>query len=335
MGNDFQTQYNDDWDADEYTRRPDAARAMPQPTPVNPQTHSSTVAQALPSRTTPITGLAAPDASRQVPRKSNPKNFPGFIARSAMFRASNADECFTQPTTVRAQGCILKLSGPKLGMRDKHVWETAIQIAKERAPHIGESFQIELRDFARRMGSKNHCGRALAAIWESLERLARCRVEFEIGDSCKGVGSLLATAYRDGGSLYLRLNPDFTIPALLGDKQFLFDQSRRRALPFALSQWLHDFFSTHQQSKDMDLLYLRELCGYDGCSRNFPSRLRVAMHALIAVAPELVASFEIEEIGRCSDAWKLRVVLGVHKPSFLPAQRIPNEPKNGRGKVAL
>ena len=59
------------------------------------------------------------------------------------------------------------------------------------------------------------------------------------------------------------------------------------------------------------------------------------MEALVAAAPGLVASFEIEDTGRCSDGWKLRVVLGHEKPSFLQAERIPVEPKSGRGKVAL
>lgn len=340
MNNDFQTQYNDDWDAGEYARKPVAPPPMPPQTPANTQTHLSALAPDRPAQATPMQNLAAPVAGRAVPRKSNLKNFPGFIARSAMFRASSTDEYFSQPTAVRAQGCALMLSGPKLGMRDKHVWETAIQIAKERAPNIGESFQIELRDFARRMGSKNHCGPALTSIWESLERLARCGIEFKLINSagivtCQGIGSLLATAFREGASLYLRLNPDFTVPALMGDKQFLFDQRRRRKLPLALSQWLHDYYSTHEKALDIDLLYLRELCGYDGSPRNFPARLRAAMHALIAVAPGLVASFEIEEIGRSSDDWKLRVVVGVEKPSFLPPQRIPNEPKSRRGGVNL
>lgn len=332
MGNDFKPGYSDDWDAEEYASQRDAAPALQKssaaPAPIqagHPTTFSN--------RTEPTPASAA--IGRAVPHKKHLKNFPGFIARSALFRASPSSDRHDQPTPVKAQGGQLVLSGPKLGMRDKHVWETAIQIAKERATNVGDAFEIELRDFARRMGSNDFGGRALASIWESLERLALCRVEFEIGDSCKGVGSLLATACRDGASLYLRLNPDFVIPALLGDKQFLFDQGRRKALPYALSQWLHDFFSTHKQARDMDLLYLRELCGYDGSPRNFPFRLRAAMKALVAAAPELISSFEIVETGRSSDGWILRVAHGSEKPSFLQAERLPAAPKRGRGGVAL
>lgn len=333
MKNDYQADYNDDWDADEYAEQREDARTPPQTAPAPAQQASAAPSNPAHAESMPIT--TSTTVGRAIPHKNRPNHFPGFIARSAMFRVSDTHEHFAQPTAVRAQGCTLMLSGPKLNMRDKHIWETAIQIAKERAPHTGESFEIELRDFARRMGSDNRSGPALTSIWESLKRLARCRVEFEIGDSCKGIGSLIATAYHDEGRLYLRLNPDFAIPALLGDKQFVFDQARRRALPYALSQWLHDFFSTHKQSRDMDLLYLRELCGYDGIARNFPSRLHSAMTALVAAATELVVSFKIVKNGRCSDRWILCVVLGGATPSFLPAQHIPVESKSGRGKVAL
>ena len=337
MKNNFQANYNDDWDADEDTEQREDALAALQQTPTAVAEQQALAAPSHPTHAEPIsiTVGVAPTLTRPIPHKNRPNHFPGFIARSAMFRVSDTHGHFAQPTAVRAQGCSLTLSGPALNMKDKHIWETAIQIAKERAPHAGESFEIELRDFARRMGSNNRSGPALTSIWESLKRLALCRIEFEIGDSCKGIGSLIATAYEDDGKLYLRLNPDFAIPALLGDKQFIFDQARRRALPYALSQWLHDFFSTHKQSKDMDLLYLRELCGYDGTPRNFPSRLRSAMTALVSAAPELVASFKIVEAGRCSDRWILSVELGGKTPSFLPAQHISVQPKTGRGKVAL
>jgi hypothetical protein len=330
----FQPDDADDWDADEYTRKHTQALALPSAAPAShaPNPVPSYVASRSPQRGRSTSAI---HVERPVPHKGKPNNFPGFIARSAMFRAATTNDEFDQPTVVRAQGCTLTLSGPKLGMRDKHVWETAIQVAKERAPAVGDAFEIELRDFARRMGSNNRGAKALAATWKSLEKLALCRAEFELGNSCKGIGSLISTLFRENGRIYIRLNPDFAIPALLGDKQFLFDQSRRAALPSALSQWLHDFFSTHKQSREMDLLYLRELCGYDGSPKNFPSKLRAAMEALIKAAPTLVASFEFDDAARCSDAWMLHVVLGSETPSFLPAERIDLAPKTGRGRVAL
>ena len=326
---------SDDWDPNEYSD-PSQSDQCP-PTPSAHKAPPSVVPARLAEMPTmkPTARQEPTSPSRAVPHKNRPRNFPGFIARSSMFRVSTSGDGFASPTLVRAQGCTLTLTGPKLSMRDKHVWETAIQIAKERAPSIADAFEIELRDFSRRLGSANQCGTALASIWESLERLASARVEFQIGDSCKGIGSLLASAFRDDGRLYLRLNPDFAIPALLGDKQFLFDQARRTSLPTSLAQWLHDFFSTHKEAREMDLQYLRELCGHDGTTRNFPAKLRSALEELVRAAPTLVASFEIDRSSRSSDTWKLRVVLGSEKPAFLPAERIESPKRSGRGRAAL
>lgn len=343
----FQADDNEDWDATEYEPEPRPAPAlasaapipMPAQAPAPARAHATAPTLALIAAAQP--GAGGRFGGLPIPHRKDPMNFPGFIARSAMFRASSSHDAFGQPTRVQAAGCSLTLSGPRLGMRDKHVWETAIQVAKERAANIGDAFEIELRDFAKRMGSKNCGGRALASIWESLERLALARVEFEIAPSkdarspCKGIGSLLATAFRSEGRIHLRLNPDFALPALLGNKQFLFDQARRAKLPTSLAQWAHDFFSTHKIAPEMDLFYLRGLCGYDGPERNFPGKLRGAMESLVEIAPELVASFEIDDADRCSDSWKLTVAFGAEMPSFRPAQPIPQPSGSGRGRPAL
>lgn len=331
--------YEDDWDAEPYSPQPDCGpsssekETLGQPNAIV-AIQSETIANVQDLERSIFrvgtNGVA-------VPHRGKPKNFPGFIARSALFRVSGSNEDVAHSTVVKAQGCSLSVTGPRLDMRDKHVWETAIQVAKERASSVSEAFEIELRDFARRMGSSNHGGRALAAIWDSLERLAQCRVQFELGHTCRGTGSLLATACRQDGKLYLRLNPDFTIPALTGDRQFLFDQARRKCLPTALSQWLHDFFTTHKQAREMDLLYLRCLCGYEGPPRNFHGKLEQAMKALKRAAPTLIASFEVDRTGRCSDSWKLRVVFGCEKPAFLPAEASVTEKQRSkhRSRVAL
>lgn len=340
MINPTQAHDEDDWDASEY--EPRRHPASPASTPsrddgdVSPTAPNALERDGSAQERSRARG-AAGTAVRAVPRKKNPNHFPGFIARSALFRVSTSRERFGAPTAVKAQGCALTLTGPKLGMRDKHVWEIAIQIAKARAGDVGDAFEIELSDFASRMGLKSKGGRVLDAIWDSLERIALARVEFQIGEKCKGVGSLLATAARENGRIYLRLNPDFALPALLGDKQFLFDQARRSSLPTALSQWLHDFFSTHSIARDLDVGYLRNLCGYEGVARNFPGKLREAMETLMEAAPGLVASFVLDKSARDSESWKLKVEFGAEKPSFLKAETIPDSAthRRGRGGVAL
>ena len=128
---------------------------------------------------------------------------------------------------------------------------------------------------------------------------------------------MLSTAIKRADRFYLRINPDFALPAMTGDKQFRIRSQRRRGLSTALAQWLHDFFSTHQTARDMDLGYLRGLCGYDGAKRNFPAKLRAAMEELSKDVPDVIASFTIDRIGKDGDSWMLKIIRGPEKPEFV------------------
>ncbi len=340
MGSELNDLDDDDWGA--YAPElPRAAKPRPAPKTVRrgPGGDAPAAADRVSQPAEDVEPSAAiGDGPAAMPHKRKLSHFPAFVSRSAMFRASSSDGSHGPSTPVKAQGCVLKVSGPKLDMRDKLVWETAVQLAKERAEDAWKPFEIELRDFARRMGSKAFGGRNLKAIGASLARLAKCRVDFEIGESCKGVGALVATFAEEQGRFYIRMNPDFVVPALMGDKQFLMNRDRRAKLASGLAQWLHDFFSTHAQARAMDLGYLRELSGCDTPARNFPARLRKAMRQLEAAAPEVVSGFEVKKVGRRSARWILAITKGGEKPSFLPAQApAPQKPKRaaGKGGVAL
>ena len=277
------------------------------------------------------------DPDAPMPHKKHLMNFPGFIARGAMFRVSRSAQVGDGTTILKVAGGTMTITGPMLCMRDKAVWEAAIQLAKERAPRVGDAFEIELRDFVRKMGSDNFSGKALAAVWSSLERLAKAKIQFEVDKGrCKGVGSLLASAFKSRGKMHLRLNPDFAIPALLCDKQFCFNVKRRNKLSSSLAKWLHDYYTTHSTTQDIDLNYLRDLCGYDGLASHFPAKVRQAMDELLTAAPKLFASYSIAKTGRSAELWKLQVVLGDEKPSFLPSKSLPASSANKRRRgVAL
>lgn len=275
------------------------------------------------------------DKGPEIPHRDKPDYFPAFMSRSAMFKAGRASEDMSTFIEFPAQGCTLRCRGPRLTMKDKHVWETAIQIAKESSPGLSSSFEIGLRDFARRMGHKDFCSKTLTPIWNSLERLACARIEFDIPGQCSGVGSMLSTAAKRGNQFYLRLNPDFALPALMGDKQFKIRSERRAKLSSSLAQWLHDFYSTHSAARDLDLGYLRKLCGYDSITRNFANKLDQAMKELSNIAPELIASFEIIKVGRESDLWKLRVVRGTEGASYKMPTALPSKKPRRYAGVAL
>lgn len=252
-----------------------------------------------------------------IPHRNKPQHFPAFMSRSALFRAGRVNATpLASAIEIPAQGCQIKVSGPRLSMRDKCVWEIALQLAKEASGDMALPYEVSLRDFARRLGESDFGGSNLESIWQCLRRLCLARVEFAIPGHGSGVGALLSTAVKTDGRCHLRLNPDFALPALTGDKQFRNRSERRNALASVLAQWLHDFFSTHSAARDLDFGYLRGLCGYDGPKRNFPARLRVAMAELTKFAPELMAGFEIVKSGRDSDGWKLKAIKGPEQPEF-------------------
>ena len=271
------------------------------------------------------------------PHKDKPDYFPSFMARSALFKAGKTSNQLYTMTNIPAQNATLSFAGPRLTMKDKHIWETAVQVAKESSGGVGSPVEISLRDFAKRMGMNYFKGPALKAIWQSLERLAQARIQFRFDDGCSGIGSMLATAARRGDNFYIRINPDFAVPAFMGDRQFKMQALRRSALSSSLAQWLHDFFTTHTTSRDMDLKYLRGLAGYDGPKRNFPMRLRAALTDIEQSAPQLIKSFAVEEKGRDSDRWTLRVERGIETAQYKqPAKSLaPSRSGMRRGGVAL
>lgn len=271
----------------------------------------------------------------ELPHANKPDHFPAFMSRSALFSVSKgAAPAYAQFTEIPSQGSSIRLHGPRLTMRDKSIWEIAIQIAKEKSSDIAKPFEVSLREFVRRLGEKDTGGAGLESIWESLRRLCLARIEICVKGRSIGVGSMLATVVKREGRCFVRLNPDFAIPALTMDHQFRICSQRRNRVAMALGQWLHDFLSTHNASRDMDLAYLRKLCGYDGPKRNFAGKLNLALVDLQRQAPELLESFAIDKTARDSDKWILRISRGSELPQFIMPST-PRQSSQKRGGPAL
>lgn len=324
----------DDW-GDAPIEAPMRAPASPFPAlkkmAGNLATASSSADQAGPATIQPTAKAAV------LPHCDKPNHFPAFMSRSALFKVGrfDMDAASCGPRTIPAQHCQLIATGPRLNMRDKAVWEAAIQAAKEQHADVSQAFVISLRDLARRMGETDMCAERLDSIWESLARLAAARIEFKTENHGAGIGCLVATIAKKDGQCYLRLNADFATAALLEDKQFKLNTARRALLGSSIAQWMHDFLSTHSTAMEMDLAYIKGLCGYDGVARNFPSKLRAAMDEIVEKAPELVSSYEIIEGQRNSDKWKLSIVKGSDKPSFAMPPQLASRRPGGRGGVCL
>lgn len=328
--------YEDDWDV-AYEDTPPALVESP-PTRA-PATRPSQTDESHGAIEPPPAHVATLEQSawmsEPVPHRKRPNAFPSFTARSALFRATQADGAFDSLTPIQAQSAKIQVLGPKLDMRDKRVWEIAIEFAKTRVANIGDRFEVELRQFARRMGINQPNSRALHAIWNSLARLAMVRVVFEIhGGKVKGVGSLLASATKEGNRFYVRLNPDFALPALLCDRQFDFNADRRALIRSSLGQWLHDFYCTHSAARPIDLGYLMALCGYDGPPKNFPARLRTAMDELVAAAPGVVEAYVIVQPTKRAEDWILEARIGAEKRAYQQPGSLPSMTRR-TGRAAL
>lgn len=332
--------YEDDWDVAYTTEGAAPGPAMPAPAQKQAGQPPALAAASAPQLLDLERGKteSARNAldSVPMPHRARTTAFPAFTARSALFRATKASGSFSEFTPIQAQGAKLQVIGPKLDMRDKRTWEIAIELAKERAVNIGDKFEVELREFARRMGTDSPNARVLRSIWEDLTRLAMVRVAFELdGGRTQGVGSMVASAVREGDRFFLRLNPDFALPALLCDRQFDLNPTRRAAIGSALGQWLHDFYCTHSTGRPIHLGYLIGLCGYEGATKNFPGKLKAAMDELVAAAPGVVASYAIQKPTRRFEDWLLEAQVGIEKRSYQQPASLPQPQRGRRGGVSL
>lgn len=288
-----------------------------------------------------------PDESAQpslgpIAHWGKPEFFPSLTARSSLFCASrigtyNTDDAKNETIELKCQGASLTYNGPRLDMHDKLVWETAVQIAKDRKAPVGTTFTISLRDFASRMGWKNPSGTNLRWIWTSIKRLSRAHLEYKAtpkdarpGDergpspTVEGVGNLIAGAQRRGDSYAIQICEQFSKFAFELDKQFLIQIKRRETLKNLLAKWLHDFLSTHTKEQEFDIAYLRELSGFTGRQKDFPAKLMTALNELQTSVPGLVAGYEVVKAGKSSDDWKVMVKRGDEKPQFIMPRLDPN-----------
>jgi hypothetical protein len=361
--------YADDWDAPAQRPMPDPATHVGAPsraktckgsgsTPCPPEQRMVREPAERPlERPLPaVFELEEPAEHDPIAHWARPDFFPSLTARSSLFCASrlgtyNTDDKASQTIELKCQGASLVYTGPRLDMHDKLVWETAVQIAKDRKAPVGTTFVISLRDFAGRMGWKNPSGTNLKWIWTSIKRLSRAHLEYratskdgKLGEdgldlgSEEGVGNLIAGAVRTGDSYSIQICEHFSKFAFELDKQFLIQIKRRETLKGLLAKWLHDFLSTHTKEQEFDLCYLRELSGFTGRQKDFPVKLKQALDELGQSIPSLVAGHEIQKIGKSSDEWRVLVQRGDEKPQFLlprlAPSRIETPPKVNKPKGA-
>lgn len=305
----FEKHYSDDWDDEQ---PPSRAAALAEVRPVSraperppvkeepaPAAHTSAGSSTDEESTAPL---------RAMPHRDDPR-MPGLLARSALFGAGPGSGQ-AEVRKLAPIGCYppykLVYEGPRLTMKDKQVWELALGAAKRRG-WAGEEFKTSLSALAKGMGRKRPGGADTSLVRGSLERLARARVQFVLGDGHQGSGSLLLSARESAAGWWLAFDPGLC-DLFERDFRFKMDAERRAMLKTELARWLHDFLSTHDEyEKGYKIADLRRLSGYEADASQFSSKLRNALADLVAKAPSLVKSFEMTRVGRESDDWMVKI----------------------------
>lgn len=274
--------------------------------------------------------------------------FPALFCRSALFRVSGADDPATEPDgtapaiAIAAQGGVdMMLRGPWPRMRDKAVWEVALEMAKA-SPNAAAPIPVNLSQFADRLGYADRGSDTLEWIWTSLRRLSHCEVEFDspLSSGPRIVGRLLGAAREAPSGKEIEIDSALAPRLLSEDFQFAIDRERRATLSTSLARWLHDFLSTHSsQSRPFGVPYLRTLCGYGGENKRFPRELERALSELVQKAPELLARYLFEKPTRSSDGWTVFLTCGEEKRRFEQPKPGPKlgatRGSSSRGGVAL
>lgn len=268
-------------------------------------------------------GAPATNASqpKPIPFSAKPNLFPGIFARSGLFgvaRLTHPLHDLASSIGIKAQGAYsIEFEGIPLTMNDKLVYESVIRIAKNSNHDLMEPLKTSLREIGQQMGWTALGGRNLAWIRDSLDRLVRASLNYRLLDGVPRQGQLLLNVEKAMGGVAVSFDPPFVLAAFGLDKQFAIDSSKRSTLGSPLTQWLHDFISTHSTAIPLSMKYLRELCGFDARRKSFPSLVESALEQLIASAPELVVSYSIDKPTKGSDLWLIHYVRGAQAPNFI------------------
>lgn len=285
------------------------------------------------------TSVRAPLPQVAIPLAREIGRFPGLFARSAIFGVGQVGaepDMLGSELACYGEGYCVIYDGPRLGMRDKRVWEIALRAAKAEG-FAGGEIALSASDIAKELGISDS-GPDLTRVAESLKRLARAKIAYRV-PGATGIANMLGSARKASSGWRISIDPGL-VPALDWDGQFLMNTIRRERLSSDLARWLHDFVSTHAAGfqAGFKLSELADLCAWRAQRRRFPAALEQALAELSMKCPELVVGFEIQRKKRSSESWRARVDRGLEKESFrTPAkERRPRAiEKPRRGGVSL
>ncbi len=218
---------------------------------------------------------------------------PNSFLRSSLFSAiQGKNRYLTKNEVLYAQeGITVKYTGERLNQEDLTLWETLVHLARETP--LGNECTFTARSILKAMdlgGGGRECGR----LHDSITRLIACSVEIIHGEK-RYFGSLIEGGTKDDFTRHynIRLNRDLI--GLFGDTQYTaIDWEQRLKLRRkSLSQFLHGYYSSHQNPYPIKLETLQQITG---CRNKQPAGFRrkckAALDALVSIG--FLQSYRIE-----------------------------------------
>jgi TrfA protein len=291
----------------------------------NPISDSTDIPKPNPTTSHIATKGAAPSIQPlPFPHSGKLGYFPAFMSRSALFRCGHARIGHSSKAAMMAEIDIpiageitLRYCGPRLGMSDKLVYQAIVDIAKAGFHDINTPLRTSLRTIALALGWKNLSGGSLNWVADSIIRLCDAHVSITSATPMRCSGYLLKSMAADAAGIEIEFDAAFISVAFTQDQLFKSNASRTASLQSSLARWLHDYLATHTKRAEIDMKYLRTLCGYEASKGKFPSSLREALKELAETAPMIMQSYELLSGTKDSDTWKLKPALATEKPQYI------------------
>jgi hypothetical protein len=297
-----------------------------------------------------------------IPLADKPDALPVSLLRSALFTVRIGSVENIQRCEIASQsGTRVVYEGPLLNQHDKLVWATALRLARQSGKPINSLFMFTKRHFLSEMGWAAS-GNNVAWVWKSLVKLSRASVlitRHSKDGKASGMPSVCGTMLGNvldstrTRHFAFRFNPELLPQLAASDIHADIHFLRRSMLRLQLSQWLHDFYSTHSGDSSLPVSSIRSLCGIgeNYTNADFRKKLRESLKEILKLpditnekgeaVPRLFLAADVVRSEATGD-WRLAVKLGekasrVHFPAALAAGVKPiRKPRTGgKGRVAL
>lgn len=210
---------------------------------------------------------------------------PNVILRSSLFGVVGKGHRKYEKNVLKAtvQGLTVKFTGEQLDQADLDVYlECVRRCASQRLGELGELVRFSIYEFLksidRKTGKSDH-----EWLKTCFTRLFACGIELGDGRFFY-MGHLIDEQYRDEktGEFVIALNPKiagfFSAEAWTG----LCLEERTALKSKQLAQWLHGFFSSHQQPFPYKVETIKGLCGSGASLKEFKRMLKKSLADLSA-----------------------------------------------------